>query len=48
MTFKNEEDNEEIRKLRYHYLHWNSTYGDRREAFGTWVSGKNHPKYNKR
>ncbi|WP_312399272.1 DUF2235 domain-containing protein [Chryseobacterium sp.] len=43
ITFKNDGDNEEIRKLRYHYLHWNSTYGDRREAFGTWVSGKNHP-----
>lgn len=35
--------NEDLRKLRYHYLHWNSTYGDPREAFGTWTSGKNHP-----
>lgn len=32
-----------IKFLRYHYLHWNATYGDPKEAKGTWLSGKNHP-----
>lgn len=39
----NGEDKENLKKLRYHYLHWNATYGSPREALGTWLSGKNHP-----
>lgn len=35
--------NYDIKLLRYHYLHWNSTYGDPKEAIGTWLSGKNKP-----
>lgn len=35
--------NKDIKFLRYHYLHWNSTYGDPNEALGTWLSGKNKP-----
>ncbi|AZI32667.1 hypothetical protein EIB73_05420 [Kaistella carnis] len=39
----NGKENENLKKLRYHYLHWNATYGSPREALGTWLSGKNHP-----
>ncbi|QDP84736.1 hypothetical protein FNJ88_03910 [Chryseobacterium sp. SNU WT5] len=39
----NGKENENLKNLRYHYLHWNATYGSPREAVGTWLSGKNHP-----
>jgi len=35
--------NYDIRFLRYHYLHWNATYGDPGDKWTTWLSGKNHP-----
>lgn len=35
--------NYRIRFLRYHYLHWNATYGDPQEKWTTWISGKNKP-----
>ncbi|KQT24168.1 hypothetical protein ASG22_09135 [Chryseobacterium sp. Leaf405] len=35
--------NYNIKRLRYHYLHWNATYGSPKEAVGTFLSGKNHP-----
>ncbi|KMQ67962.1 hypothetical protein ACM39_11560 [Chryseobacterium sp. FH2] len=35
--------NDDIRFLRYHYLHWNATYGDPHNKWTTWLSGKNHP-----
>ena len=41
VTFENSP--EDIRFLRYNYLHWNATYGDPHESVGTWLSGKNKP-----
>lgn len=38
---------EDITFLRYHYLHWNATYGDPHESKGTWLSGKNKPNMDK-
>lgn len=32
-----------IKHLRYHYLHWNATYGDPQNKWTTWLSGKNKP-----
>lgn len=38
-----EKENTDIKKLRYHYLHWNSTYGSSEESWGTFLSDKNQP-----
>lgn len=38
----------EIANLRYHFLHWNATYGDPQEARGTWLSGKNAPNWDEK
>lgn len=37
------QENDMIRKLRLHYLHWNATYGSIVESSGTYLSGKNKP-----
>lgn len=36
-------DKETLKKLRHDYLHWNSSYGDIRDSWGTYISGKNKP-----
>lgn len=41
VTFENSQ--KDVAFLRYHYLHWNATYGDSHESVGTWLSGKNDP-----
>ncbi|KPH14444.1 DUF2235 domain-containing protein [Chryseobacterium sp. ERMR1:04] len=38
-----EQKNTELKKLRYHYLHWNSTYASPKESIGTFATGKNKP-----
>lgn len=43
-----EEKNKDIKDLRYHYLHWNSTYSSPSQSFGTFISGKNKPNLEKR
>lgn len=43
MNAEAEYNNADLKKLRYHYLHWNSTYGSPKESIGTFASGKNKP-----
>lgn len=38
-----EKDNFDIKNLRYHYLHWNSSYGSSEESWGSFLSDKNKP-----
>ena len=40
-----EAENELIRKLRLHYLHWNSTYGTIDDSLGAFVTGKDKPNF---
>ena len=40
-----EAENELIRKLRLHYLHWNSTYGTIDDSPGAFVTGKDKPNF---
>ena len=40
-----EAENEMIRKLRLHYLHWNSTYGTIDDSPGAFVTGKDKPNF---
>lgn len=42
-----EEKNKDIKNLRYHYLHWNSTYSSPSQSVGTFISGKNKPNIKK-
>ena len=40
-----EAENELIRKLRLHYLHWNSTYGSIADSPGAFATGKDKPNF---
>ena len=40
-----EAENELIRKLRLHYLHWNSTYGTIDDSPGAFATGKDKPNF---
>jgi len=40
-----EAENELIRRLRLHYLHWNSTYGTIDDSPGAFVTGKDKPNF---
>lgn len=43
MDAEAEKKNADLKKLRYYYLHWNSSYGSPKESVGTFASGKNKP-----